>query len=572
MTLTVCMITYNQQGYIKQAVESVLAQKTSFDFELNIFNDASTDDTDAAIREIMDTHPRGKLINYHLHPRNIGLSANYIFSIQHCNGKYAAICEGDDYWTDYSKLQKQVEFLEKNPAYYLCFHQGLRVNTVTNEYSVYPQLDMQHFDVTTFFDIVTIPMASVVFRNNSNIYFRHGHSQMDFMLLCSLLMQGPVFFIEEIMSVYRIHGKAATFNHFSGTYLKKRVADLGEEAEMPEFNTAVRKEIAHMYVTHVLIAITNFRKEFTGKEVAGYLAKSMRLKKRPQSYSKEYKKIFVSLSPILAAISSIFNIRQMKHFFKKVYDKLTVRGFRDQVVYEIQESKKELNTLNERLFLNNPVMPIGGVKFYLPLFYTDHIQKIIYTSRNFYEIETLEFLRLHYHRFNYIIDVGSNMGNHVLFYCQNLNPKKVYCFEPNEINRTTLQKNIELNRLDDIVTVYPVALGEEVGKGIETNFWLKNTGMNRISKISPEDNNENSIEIKRLDDFNIQQVDFIKIDVEGFEVAVLKGAAQTIRKYKPVLMIEVFETNRTEVDELLNNFGYKKLITLEVYNDIYVSI
>src|SRR5688572_28210585 len=86
VTVSVCMITFNQEDYIRQAVESVLSQELSYPFELVIFNDASTDHTDRVIKEIIQVHPRGKLIQYYVHETNIGLSANYIYSINHCKG------------------------------------------------------------------------------------------------------------------------------------------------------------------------------------------------------------------------------------------------------------------------------------------------------------------------------------------------------------------------------------------------------------------------------------------------------------------------------------------------------
>jgi FkbM family methyltransferase len=570
--ISVCMITYNHENYIRQAVESVLGQEVSYPFELAIFNDASTDKTDVIIREIIAEHPKGHLITYKLHEKNIGLSANYIYSIKHCSGKYIAICEGDDYWIDNNKLQKQVDFMEQHEEYMLCFHQALRVNTEINSYDVYPHLTEQHFDVTNFFDIVTIPMASVVLRNNKNIYFRLGHSQMDFMMLCSLLMQGQAYFIKEIMSVYRVHGNGATFHHFTASYLTNRISNLGVEARMPEFSTAVRKEIAHMYVTHVLLLITHFRQELTAGQIMEYLSNSIRLRKREGSYFKEYKQIFNSLSPLVAKFSSLFNIKQMKHFLKRVYDKLTVRGFRDQLLHETKTTQKELAVLRDQLFTNNPVMVVGNMKICLPLFYADHIQKIIYQSRNYYELETLGFLRTHYKQFDHIIDIGSNIGNHMLYYCNYLAPKKVYCFEPNLFNRNQLEQNVSLNHLNKVVTVYPFALGATIGKGVQTDFSLGNTGMNRIDKLSDADSDEEAVDIRSLDSLNIPQANFMKIDVEGFEVEVLKGAGETIKRCKPVVMVEVFETNRPEVEVLMQGYGYKKFITLEDYNSIYVPL
>ena len=262
----------------------------------------------------------------------------------------------------------------------------------------------------------------------------------------------------------------------------------------------------------------------------------------------------------------------MYSFLKKIFDKLTLRGYRDQLMQQHDHNRAAIARLHDQLFLNNPVLVVQNVKMHLPLFYVDHIQKTVYESRNFYEIETLEYLKKEYKQFEHVLDIGSNMGNHMLYYCSNLGAKKVHCFEPNQFNLEQLQKNISLNHLEKTVTVYPYALGAESGKGVQADFSLGNTGMNRIDKVADATGAEAVIEIRSLDSLGIQQANFMKIDVEGFEVEVLKGAGNTIKQCKPVVMIEVFENNRQHVDELMQGYGYKKFITLEDYNSIYIPL
>jgi glycosyltransferase involved in cell wall biosynthesis len=115
--VSVEMITYKHEGYIKQAIEGVLMQETNFDFELIIADDCSPDDTAKVVEDIIKNHPKGYRIKYFRQATNIGMNANADFAIANCKGKYIAICEGDDYWTDPLKLQKQVDFLESNPEY-----------------------------------------------------------------------------------------------------------------------------------------------------------------------------------------------------------------------------------------------------------------------------------------------------------------------------------------------------------------------------------------------------------------------------------------------------------------------
>ena len=110
ITVSVVMITYNHEKFIKEALESIFSQKTNFHYELIISNDCSTDNTDEVIKKIIDKNENGSLINYTNHHKNKGMIPNFLWSIQQAKGKYIALCEGDDYWTDPYKLQKQVDF------------------------------------------------------------------------------------------------------------------------------------------------------------------------------------------------------------------------------------------------------------------------------------------------------------------------------------------------------------------------------------------------------------------------------------------------------------------------------
>ncbi|NOZ34223.1 MAG: glycosyltransferase [Chlorobi bacterium] len=109
------MITYNHEKYIKQAIESVLMQKCDFDYEIIIGEDASTDNTRNEILKLKKKYPQ--IIKPILQDKNIGMLPNFAKTIQVAKGEYIALLEGDDYWTDPNKLQKQVDFLEANPEF-----------------------------------------------------------------------------------------------------------------------------------------------------------------------------------------------------------------------------------------------------------------------------------------------------------------------------------------------------------------------------------------------------------------------------------------------------------------------
>lgn len=113
--VSIILITYNHEKYISKAIESILQQKTTFDTELLIGEDCSTDNTREITKEYQKRNPEKiKLITS---TKNVGFIQNELRVLKNCKGKYIAFCEGDDYWTDPYKLQKQVDFLEQNPDY-----------------------------------------------------------------------------------------------------------------------------------------------------------------------------------------------------------------------------------------------------------------------------------------------------------------------------------------------------------------------------------------------------------------------------------------------------------------------
>lgn len=120
--VTVCCTTYNHESYVREAIESFLIQETEFPFEIIIHDDASTDGTAAIILEYAERYPR--LIRTIIQTENQYSKAGLInprFVFPEATGKYLALCEGDDYWTDRRKLQKQVTFLENNPDYVITY-------------------------------------------------------------------------------------------------------------------------------------------------------------------------------------------------------------------------------------------------------------------------------------------------------------------------------------------------------------------------------------------------------------------------------------------------------------------
>jgi glycosyltransferase involved in cell wall biosynthesis len=116
------MITYAHEKYIQEAIEGVFLQQFNGTIELIIANDHSPDATDEIVKRVIKIAPQHIKVNYTYHENNLGSTPNFILALQQAKGKYIAICDGDDYWIDQLKLQKQVDYLEKNKEFVLVSH------------------------------------------------------------------------------------------------------------------------------------------------------------------------------------------------------------------------------------------------------------------------------------------------------------------------------------------------------------------------------------------------------------------------------------------------------------------
>ncbi|SHI63383.1 glycosyltransferase family 2 protein [Flavobacterium terrae] len=208
MKVSVVMITYNHAKYIQKAIESILDQETNFEIELIISNDNSPDDTDLIVKKIISTHSQGNKIKYFKHEENIGMMNNFLFSLKKGSGEYIALCEGDDYWTDSKKLQKQIDFLDNNKDYSICFH---NVNVLEKNILKENNIKTDLPDTSTIMDLAKgnfMHTPSVVYRNhlfkNFPEYFALSPIG-DYFLHMLNAKHGKIKYYKDYMAVYRIH-------------------------------------------------------------------------------------------------------------------------------------------------------------------------------------------------------------------------------------------------------------------------------------------------------------------------------------------------------------------------------
>jgi glycosyltransferase involved in cell wall biosynthesis len=206
--VSVLMVTYNHERYIAQAVESALAQQTSFPVEIVIGEDCSTDSTREILLDLQRAHPQQ--IRLLLHEQNIGGPANIAVTLADCRGDYVAILEGDDYWTDPSKLQKQIDALEAHSHWSSCFHLTRRVYTDgSQEPELFPP-DWTKEEATIDDLLVSnfICTCSLVFRNRIFGPLPEWHRQItpgDWAIGLLNAAEGPIGCLPDVMADYRIH-------------------------------------------------------------------------------------------------------------------------------------------------------------------------------------------------------------------------------------------------------------------------------------------------------------------------------------------------------------------------------
>ena len=206
---------YNHEPYIRDCLEGFLMQKTTFPVEYIIHDDASTDHTADIIREYYEKRPD---LFHVIIERENQYSQHKVIThplFLMAQGKYIALCEGDDYWTDPLKLQKQSDFMETHPDYSLCCHNAIIWNMKNNNqhpfYEDYPECDFSIEYILTNRDGL-IRTGSMFFRSELVtvlLKYREKCHVGDLPLAICMAKNGKIHFHKEIMSIYRICSKGS---------------------------------------------------------------------------------------------------------------------------------------------------------------------------------------------------------------------------------------------------------------------------------------------------------------------------------------------------------------------------
>lgn len=214
MKVSACIITYNHEKYITDCLDGALAQKVNFEYEIVVSEDCSTDSTREILLEYQKRYP--DKIKLFFNEKNLGLGGNWLKSWTRCDCDYMAICEGDDYWIDPYKLQKQVDFLENHPDFALSSHNA---NVIQDGEIIRIYCPPNYPKIMDLSDLLTYgkgePTCSLVVRKKSVEDLPEWVSQMrahDWLIQVWAARYGKMKYFPEIMGVYRKTKTGAGFS------------------------------------------------------------------------------------------------------------------------------------------------------------------------------------------------------------------------------------------------------------------------------------------------------------------------------------------------------------------------
>lgn len=231
--VTIRCITFNHAKYIRQCLDGFLMQRTNFRYEILIHDDASTDGTKEIIEEYAKQYPDIIVPLYETenqYSKYGHLTVVRKLMDSKIRGKYTALCEGDDYWTDKDKLQKQVDFLESHPNHSMCFHQTMRhfENSSQPDELYYADLEERDYTGLEMYETCRPAEASVVMRSDihkSDVYKEFVKAELafgDLPIFLTCAHCGLVHAMTDVMAVYRKHptGLSTIFNTNNKTVLR----------------------------------------------------------------------------------------------------------------------------------------------------------------------------------------------------------------------------------------------------------------------------------------------------------------------------------------------------------------
>jgi glycosyltransferase involved in cell wall biosynthesis len=274
MKLSVVMITYNHERFIAQALSSVLAQRTNFDFEIIVADDCSTDGTRAMVADFAGRYP-GKILPL-LRERNLGMVRNFREALAACRGEYLAILEGDDFWLRQDKLQSQVDFLDSHSDHAFCCARAQFVDQNGAAHTgVYPAIASGSYTFADLFESNWVATCTVMYRRASVGPLPDWFLTLkmaDWPLHILVAQAGRICLMDEVVSAYRVHPTGAWSSlspHGQQLAIKQMLAAVDKHLGY-RHTSAIRPAIARICLDLAIAARHKGSRLETGRHLVSY--------------------------------------------------------------------------------------------------------------------------------------------------------------------------------------------------------------------------------------------------------------------------------------------------------------
>jgi glycosyltransferase involved in cell wall biosynthesis len=267
MKLSVMMITYNHERFIAQALESILAQRLTFDYEIVVGEDCSTDRTRDILIDFCGRYP-GRIVPL-LRDRNVGMMRNLEQTIDACRGQYVAVIEGDDYWISVDKLQKQVDFLEAHPNYAICCHRARIVEEGgaqprlgelgAEKTGSFPARDPGTYTIEDLLSENFIMSCTAVYRASTLGPLQEWFLKLglgDWAMFALIAKSGSIYLMDDVMAAYRVHPGGVWSSQASSSRMRKcreMLSALDEHLGF-QYHSAIRRTVSRLYQHEAVLA------------------------------------------------------------------------------------------------------------------------------------------------------------------------------------------------------------------------------------------------------------------------------------------------------------------------------
>ncbi|WP_316753572.1 glycosyltransferase family 2 protein [Pedobacter gandavensis] len=260
LLVSICCITYNHEEYIAQTLASFLMQRYNFQLEIIIGEDYSTDNTAKILDYYQKKHPG--LIRIVRAGANVGSIKNQLLTMKAAKGKYIAMCDGDDFWTDPLKLQKQVDYLESHPDYGICCHYTRVINEKGQTVYLHPRPESLEFD---YEDLLLgkreeTRICSLMIRNDEEIrsiglqdWYHKSYGSDTLFKLYALRSGKKIYVIPKIMACYRLHS-GGIWSMIDPKLRKSRmISDFNLMIHNFKYNAYQKKALLKIYLYQYLL-------------------------------------------------------------------------------------------------------------------------------------------------------------------------------------------------------------------------------------------------------------------------------------------------------------------------------